>query len=246
SAVVGGLTFTVYTDNTRSTAVTDFQSLKAGSYPIVPSGAMTANYSIQYSNGTLTVNKAALAGSVTISPVDPATVPYGQPVTATVNLNSYSIGGVPVLQPHQDPNDPNQQLPESLTVYLVPVSGGPSQAIKFGTSTAVSTYDNTTKTTGTTKTGWTASVSGKAPTPGNYTAVVYGDDPGDNSLANLNLADAGYWYPDTSDISYPTLESKQLDVVPAALTITANNANKIYGLTLTFLGTEFTISGLVN
>src|SRR5258706_116901 len=232
SAVVSGLTFTVYTDNTLGTAVTDFQSLKAGSYPIVPSGAMAGHYSIPYGHGTLTVNKGKLTGSVTVTPADPNTVAYGQPVTATVFLNSYSIGGVPVLQPHQDPNNPNQQLPESLTVYLVPANGGPSQAMKFGTSTAVPTYGNTTTTSGTTKSGWTRSLSGKAPTPGNYTAVVYGDDPGDNSLTNLQLADAGYWYPDTSDISYPTLESNKLNVVPAAVRITANNANKPYGLTL--------------
>ena len=35
-------------------------------------------------------------------------------------------------------------------------------------------------------------------------------------------------------------------VTPAALTITANNTSKTYGNTLTFAGTEFTDSGLVN
>src|SRR5260370_10749348 len=68
SAVVSGLTFTVYTDNTLGTAVTDFQSLKAGSYPIVPSGAMAAHYNIQYRNRTLTANKAMLTGTVTFKP----------------------------------------------------------------------------------------------------------------------------------------------------------------------------------
>ena len=246
SAVVSGLTFTVYIDQTKTTPVTNFQAAKAGSYPIVPSDGVAANYAIQYGDGMLTVNKATLAGSVTITPVDPNTVAYGQPVTATVNLNSYSIGGVPVLRPHADSTDPNVQLPESLTVYLVPAGGGPSQAMKFGTATALPTYDNTNNTTGTTKTGWTASVKGNAPIPGNYNAVVYGDDPGDNTLTSLNFADAGYFYPDTADISYTTLQSPQLDVIPAALTITAKNANKTYGQPLAFAGTEFTISGLVN
>ncbi len=246
SAVVSGLTFTVYTDSTMSTAVTDFQTLKAGSYPIVASGGSAANYNISYGNGTLTVNKATFTGLVTISPADPNTVPYGQPVTATVLLNSYSIGGVPVLQTHADPNNPNQQLPESLTVYLVPAGQGPSQAMKFGTATAVPAYDNTANTTGTTKTGWTATITGNAPTPGNYTAFAYGDDPGNNSLTNLKLADAGYFYADTADIIYPTLQSKQLDVVQAALTITANDASKTYGQTVTFAGTEFSPTGLVS
>ena len=33
---------------------------------------------------------------------------------------------------------------------------------------------------------------------------------------------------------------------PAALTITANNASKNYGTTLTFAGTEFKTTGLLN
>ena len=44
-------------------------------------------------------------------------------------------------------------------------------------------------------------------------------------------------------ISYQT---GSLTVTPAALTITANDATKTYGDTLTFAGTEFTTSGLVN
>lgn len=230
SSVVSGVTFTVYTDNSLTTAVTDFTTVKAGSYPIVASGAMAANYTFLYVNGTLTVNKATLAGSIAVTPVDPTTVAYGKPLTATVNLNSYSIGGVPVLQKHTDPNNPSDPtlLPESLTVYLVPVNGAPSQAVKFGTATAVPTYDNTTNTTGTTKTGWTATITAAAPTPGNYNAFVYGDDPTDHSLSNANLAEVGYFFPDTSDISYPILESGQIDVVAATVTVSFMAADKTY------------------
>src|SRR5260370_22993263 len=110
AAVVSGLTFTVYADNPLGTAITDFQSLKAGSYPIVPSGAMAANYSIQYGNGTLTVNKATLTGSVSGTPADPSTVAYRQPLTATSLLNSSPIRAVPGLPPHPAPRDPNQPL----------------------------------------------------------------------------------------------------------------------------------------
>jgi len=38
----------------------------------------------------------------------------------------------------------------------------------------------------------------------------------------------------------------KLTVNPALLTITANDATKTYGDTVTFAGTEFTTSGLVN
>jgi hypothetical protein len=249
SAVVSGLSFITYTDNGLGTSVSNYQTLKVGPYPIVPGGGTAANYIIQYVNGSLTVNKATLTGSVIISPADPQTVPYGKPATATVYLNSYSIGGVDVLQAHNDPSDPNNPnnpLPPSVTLYLVPANGGPAQALKFGTATAVPTFDNTTNTSGTTKTGWAISITGNAPVPGQYNAVVYGDDPGDNSLSTLNLADAGYFFADTGDISYPTLSSNVLTVVPANLTITANSISKTYGETITFAGTEFTASGLVS
>jgi MBG domain (YGX type) len=104
SAVVSGLSFITYTDNGLGTSVSNYQTLKVGPpYPIVPGGGTAANYIIQYVNGSLTVNKATLTGSVIISPADPQTVPYGKPATATVYLNSYSIGGVEVLQAHNEP-----------------------------------------------------------------------------------------------------------------------------------------------
>ena len=231
--------------NTDNTAILDFMSLKAGSYPIVPSAAESLNYAPSYANGTLKVNKAVITGKVFVNPVDPATVAYGQPLSATVYLDQFNIGGVDVLQPHADPNDSSKQLPPSMTLWLVPVGGNASQALKFGSATAQPTYDNSTATTGTTKTGWTINVSGKAPIPGDYNAVIYGDDPGDNSLTNLQLADAGYFFPDTDDMQYPTLQSGKIDVIAASLTVTARSTSKTYGDTVTFAGTEFDSTGLV-
>src|SRR5262249_56162242 len=43
-----------------------------------------------------------------------------------------------------------------------------------------------------------------------------------------------------------TYANGTLTVTPKALTVTANNASKIYGQTVTFAGTEFTTNGLVN
>jgi YDG domain/MBG domain (YGX type)/Kelch motif/Galactose oxidase, central domain len=221
----------------------------AGSpYPITPNAAIgtsLGNYTINYVNGTLTVNKATFTGTATATPTDPGTVAYGQPLTVRVNLNSYSIGGVPLLQPHQDPQDNTKQLPETLTVYLVPFGGDPSQAVKFGASTAVPTYDNTTNTTGTNKTGWTATISGAAPTPGHYFAFVYGDDPGDHSLTDANVADSGYFYPDTDDISYPTLESGKIDVVQASVTGSFTARNKIYDGSAAATITSRSLTGVI-
>jgi hypothetical protein len=250
SAVTTPANLTAFTDNSLTTPVPDFTTLKAGTYPIVASLAVAPNYSISYVNGILTVNKAKLTGSITIAPADPNTVQYGQTVSATAYLDSFKIGGVDVLQSHDDPSDPNNPsnpLPPSMTVWLVPSTGGPAQAIRFGTATAIPTYDGTHNTTGTNKTGWAAVVTGTAPIPGNYNAFVYGDDPGDDSLNTPKLADAGYFYADSSDIAYPILKSQQLDVVPADLMITANSASKVYAdSTFKFAGTEFTPTGLVN
>ena len=229
---------------------TDATASVAGSpYPITPSapvGTGLGNYTITYVNGTLTVNKATFKGTVVTTADDPKNVAaYGQPFTATVNVNSYSIGGINILQPHADPNDPNTQLPESLTVYLVPAGGNASQALKFGSATAAPTYDNTTNTTGTTKTGWTATITGPAPTPGNYTAFVYGDDPGDNSLTNAKLADVGYFYPAAEDISYPILQSGKIDVVKATVTGNFSVSDKTYDATTAATITSRSLTGVI-
>jgi uncharacterized protein (TIGR02597 family) len=50
-----------------------------------------------------------------------------------------------------------------------------------------------------------------------------------------------------TDTNYPAqTNTVSLTVNPAPLTITASNASKTYGTTVTFAGTEFTTSGLVN
>ena len=41
-------------------------------------------------------------------------------------------------------------------------------------------------------------------------------------------------------------DTKSIQILKKALTITANNATKILGATLTFAGTEFTVDGLVS
>src|SRR5262249_7588282 len=55
-----------------------------------------------------------------------------------------------------------------------------------------------------------------------------------------------YAYAGDSSFNAAGDSSTTLSVTPAALTITANNASKTFGRTLTFAGTEFTASGLVN
>ena len=50
---------------------------------------------------------------------------------------------------------------------------------------------------------------------------------------------------DTTDYTSATA-TVAINVTPASLSITANDASKVYGQTLTFAGTEFTASGLVN
>src|SRR5207302_7039309 len=44
----------------------------------------------------------------------------------------------------------------------------------------------------------------------------------------------------------PSTGTLSLDVTPAPVTVTANNATKVYGNTVTFAGTEFVATGLLN
>ena len=71
---------------------------------------------------------------------------------------------------------------------------------------------------------------------------------GNYDINPTQISDAGpgaasHEFVNNFDVTYT---NGTLTVTPAALTITANDATKTYGDTLSFGGTEFTPSGLVN
>jgi len=61
-------------------------------------------------------------------------------------------------------------------------------------------------------------------------------------VGNYAITASGY----TSDNYTIGFQAGSLSVTNALLTITANDTNKVYGQTVTFAGTEFTVSGLVS
>lgn len=68
-------------------------SSPAGTYPLTPTGAADANYSITYGNGTLTVNRAPL----TITANDKTTI-YGEPVPAfDASYDGFVNGDTPAV-----------------------------------------------------------------------------------------------------------------------------------------------------
>ncbi len=200
----------------------------AGSPYLIQQGtlALSSNYMLTFVGANLTINKAAVTGTVTITPGDPLTVPYGDPVTATVTIQPYSFAGEQVIRDQTDP----QTLVTTYAgfrVYLVPVGGTLAQAQLFGAcggpaacATLQTTLDNQNNPT-----GLEATITGVAPAPGQYLAYVIGDNAGDNP----GLADEGFIGTDTANIAYPTLSSNQLDVVARAVTVTADAKTKVYG-----------------
>ena len=77
--------------------------------------------------------------------------------------------------------------------------------------------------------------------PGSY---VYNPTNGTTLTAGTNFLHVLFTPTDTN---YETTNlSVQLVVLPALLTVSANNTNKVYGTELVFLGSEFTVSGLVS
>ena len=143
-----------------------------GSYPIVPSGLTSGNYSMNYTNGSLTVTPAWLA--VTANSTNKVygynLVLAGTEFTATGLLNSDTI----------------------TNVTLSSLGAGAGAGL------------------------------------GNY------------SVAATNAAGSGLG---NYTISYT---NGVLTVTPASLTVTANSASKTYGQTVTFAGTEFSATGLLN
>jgi hypothetical protein len=203
-----------------------------GTYPILASGLTATNYSISYSNGTLTVTPFGLsvitddktrvygAGNPTLTGTltgvqngDNITASYSTSATATNNVGAYGI--VPSL------NDPNNKLTNysvsvsngTLTITAAPLMAiadnharayGAANPLLTGTIVGIQNSDNITATYLTTAT---------ASSPvGNYSIVPSLVDP-DGRLANYNLF----------------TNNGTLTVAPSALTVAADNKARTYG-----------------
>jgi len=210
------------------------------------SGSFPANID---TTGALTVTRATL----TITWKNPANITYGTKLGAT-QLDAASVAGTFLYTPAVGTllGAGNNQ---TLTVTFTPTnttdytSTTKSVTINVLPATLTVTTTSKSKTYGTTFTAFTGTLSGlkngdnitlagfssvgSAATAtvvgGPYTISATLNDPG-SKLANYTII-----------THYGTLT-----VSKAPLAITANTAHKAYGQTLTFAGTEFTTSGLMN
>ncbi len=235
----------------------------AGSpYAIVPSAAVgtgLGNYSISYVNGSLTVDPKAL--TVTASN---RTKTYGTAVTFAGT--EFTVGGLVNADTVTSVTLTSSGAAATATVPGSPYAIAPSAAVGTGLGnysisyvngaltvnpkTLTVTANNRGKTYGDTVTfagtEFTASGLVNADTVTSVTLTSAGAAAtatvAGSPHAIVPSAAAGTGLGNYS-ISYV---NGALTVNPKTLTITANNRTKVYGDVLTFAGTEFTASGLVN
>jgi uncharacterized repeat protein (TIGR01451 family) len=216
-----------------------------GSYPIVPSAAVgigLTNYSIAYSNGTLTV---ALTAPLLTWPT-PTNIVYGTPLGGSQNNATSSVPGTAVYNPTNGtvlsvgtntltvvytPTDTNYAA-TNLSVLLVvtpaPLSVTASNASRLygqlnpvfgGTISGIQNSDNLTAT-------YTTSAVTNSPA-GGYPIIPTLVDP-NSRLGNYVV----------------TTNNGTLTVSKAVLAITANNTNRLYGATNPVF--TYTAVGFVN
>ena len=233
----------------------------AGSpYTIVPSAAVgtgLANYSISYTNGSLTVNQAALTvtanssaktygQTVTFAGTEftPGTLFNGDTVTSvTLTSSGAAVTAVVAGSPYTIvpsaavgtglANYSISYVTGTLTVNQAPLTITATSTSKtYGATFAGSAFTTSTLLNGDTVTSVTLIGPGNAPT-----ATVAGSPYVLTPSAAVGTGVGNY------SISYV---NGTLTVTPAALTVTASARSKTYGQAVTFAGTEFTTSGLAN
>ena len=221
----------------------------AGTYPITPSGAASANYTISFVAGTLTVTPAAL----TITADDKSKV-YGAALPAlTVSYSGFVNGDDASSLTSPVVLSTSASAASDAGTYPITPSGaaGANYTISFvaGTLTVTPaaltiTADDKSKVYGAALPTLTASYSG----------FVNGDDassltsPVVLSTSASAASDAGT-YPITSSAAASanytiSFVAGTLTVTPAALTITAEDKSKVYGAALPTLTASY--SGFVN
>jgi len=225
-----------------------------GGYAITASGAVGAglgNYVIGYTSGTLTVGPAIL----TITASDTNKV-YG----TTLNPTAYSTAGL-----LNEDSVTNVILTSAGSVSNAPLGSysiTPSGAGGVGLANYVIGYGEGTLSVGPAnlliRAGSTNKVYGSVLTPTAYstTGLLNEDSVTNVSLAStgsvgtapvanyaINAANATGTGLTNYSIGY---SNGVLIVAPAPLMIEALDTNKVYGVTLAFVGTEFVVTGLTN
>jgi|GEM_PF-1210982 len=228
-------------------------SSPVGTYPITASGAVDGNYAISYTPGTLTVTGIALSfgpipskvyGSADFNPgaASSSSISYTSSNTSVATIVSGNIHIVGAGTSTITANDGSTTLQQTLTVTPA--------ALTITANSVNKTYGNTL-TGGAGSTAFTSSGLVNGETIGSVT-VAYGTGSAATIAVGTysgsvtpSAATGGTFTPGNYSITYT---ANSIVVTPATLTITANNATKIYGNAITGStgSTAFTSTGLVN
>ena len=253
SSVLGGVLSVVDSDAASTTAVGSYAGV------ITASGLTSTNYTISYVNGSLTVNPAPL----TIT-ANSTTKTYGQ--TVTLAGGAFSTSGLVNSDSVSSVSLSSTGAAATATVNGSPYAIVASNAVGSGLGNYTISYVNgsltvtpaplTITANSTTKTyGQTVTLAGGA---FSTSGLVNSDSVSSVSLSSTGAAAtatvSGSPYAIVASgavgsglgnytISYV---AGNLTVTPAPLTITANSTTKTYGQTMTFAGTSFSTSGLLN
>ena len=226
-------------------STTALASSPVGTYPITATGAIDANYVINYVAGTLTVTKVALTITAadksksygTANPVltvaytglvNGDAAPITLPTISTTALASSIVGTYPITaSAAADPNYTISYVAGTLTVTKVALTITAADKSKlYGSANPVLTV------------AYTGLVNGDlAPTtlPAISTTAVLSSAAGTYPISVSSAADANY------TINYV---AGTLTVTKVPLIITADNKTKVYGAANPIL--TYTYSGLVN
>jgi len=246
-------------------------TVAGGPYPIIASNATggtfnPANYSISYVNGSLTVTPAALT-VLTVNGTTVANKSYDGTNTASLSNGALSgvVGGGVTLNQSGYFNTVNvgSNIPVTATDTLSGSSAGnyslteptgltanitPALLTVTGVSGTNRSYNGTTvdalSGTPTFKglVGGESLTFGNEATAGTLTSANAGTEGVTASLTLANGSNGGL--AGNYSLTQPTLSN--VTIAQAPLTVTADNASKVYGTTATFAGTAFTSGGLQN
>ncbi|MDC8756303.1 MBG domain-containing protein [Janthinobacterium fluminis] len=239
-------------------------SVSGGPYAITASGASggtfkASNYTVSYVNGALTITPATLSygangasraygsanpafgGSVSgfvngdnLASATSGTLAFGSAATATSDVGSYAVNGSGLSA-----NNGN---------YTFVQAGGNAGALTINPAALTVTANDASKVYGQTPslTGFSASGLQNGETVGSVTLASAGGAAGASvnggpyAITASGVA-GGTFKPSNYEVSYV---NGALTITPAALTVTANNASKVYGQTPSLTG--FSASGLQN
>ena len=220
----------------------------AGSpYAIVPSAAVgtgLGNYNITYLNGLLT---GVTGGGEVVTWPNPNPITSGAPLTSSQLDASANVAGNFAYTPtngsvkRRDQHSHGGLYPERhgglQGGHQHGGTAGPPRVLEHSAANTNRLYGQPNPTFTTIHIGVT---NGDSVTAGATCGATVSDGVGNYSIVPSPAVSK-----DLTNYAI-TYANGTLMVVPAALTITANNRSKVFGQTVTFAGTEFSASGLVN